>query len=332
MSGIDLLVYKLDEIRSRTGSFVCLGEDDRFVSKLCELVLSTPSGAQMHGFIKGLDFVPTDDLIVRSDMVGVHEEPRSMTSVFVPRDSKRTEMYVPYFIYALGKLDQNFRDDVVQRELVENGYDSSQVHLAPIIQKVGGARDSSGALGRERTVSFSATLDLDKHECVCNVVFGLPLLATRPIWKGSLQSATFSCQRFDPEDILQGKTHYDLRFEWEKSDRIELRRHDSLRRRFRQTHKAVLIPEKGIVFEELEFITKDVLFDVEPSHLSNDIYFPLPRSECEELIGLFGKVLLGIPRDAPETRGHRIDGILVRQIDGSWDSPCLVGFSPIWRK
>ncbi|VFM99370.1 MAG: hypothetical protein BECKG1743D_GA0114223_106772 [Candidatus Kentron sp. G] len=89
LSMTDHLVYKLDEIRSITGSFVCYSKDDSYLSALSESILSTPAGAEMRGFIERLNFSPTDDLIFRSNLIGVREEPRMMMPCcYVLRNSR----------------------------------------------------------------------------------------------------------------------------------------------------------------------------------------------------------------------------------------------------
>ncbi len=317
-SAIMELVFKLDEIRHLTGSFMCSGRTESELVELTDRILSTSSYREVmiSSFLQA-GLKPTDDLILRSNLVGVPREPKSMDSVFVPRDQARSDFFLPYLLYAIGKLEMNLQSPQVQQELRKMGYDPSSVRQSPLVQVVAGARDRFGAIGRENTISFSAEVSLIPLAIRCNFVFGLPLLATRPTWNGVFQPQTLTIREFGLKS-LKSTDELNARqemFLWE-SDKNHLSE-------FSQTHQAVLIPERGIVYEALRSIELRTTNKIEPQG-----FIILAEDELEDVLRLLLSAALSLNRGSSSPEDHRIDGVLIFQ-GGILRKPSLVGAVPI---
>jgi hypothetical protein len=328
---VEDLVKRLDQQRSTTGSFVCRGPDE---AEIVGLTIKALKNRDIRSFLdivmEGFETLPGEDKIFRSSLT-VPDEPKSMDSVFVPRDQQREGIFLPYLLYSLGKLYMNFSKPEVKAELIAAGHALASVRLAILVQVVSGARDDTGAVGRERTASFSASVYTGKKRCQCNIVFGLPLLATRPWFNGTFQAPTVTVERFS----LQSPFPLDATnttFDWRKEGPETLHRADLHRAKdvpqFRQTHKATLIPERGIVYEQLRPGTADPLecFNVG----GKEVCLPVPPLTLQKLLPGLATVSEHMQGGDPLRSAWRIDGVITQSPDtASWGEPSFVGVSQI---
>lgn len=324
---VEDLVNRLDELRSTKGSFVCHGADEAEIVGLTMKALRNKElRSLMNHVIEALESYPDGDWICRSSPT-VQIEPKSMDSVFVPRDQQREGVFLPYALYSLGKLFMNFFKPEVQAELKALGHDPASVRLAVLMQVVGGARDDEGIVGRERTVSFSASVYPQSKKCKCNIVFGLPLLATRPWLNGSYQPATISVERFSlrepfPDDAAN------TRIEWRKAVGGSSQRAEDASE-FCQTHKAILIPEKGIVYQQVRIGSTELLERFRVG--SDEVRLPIPRSAVQNLLRISATATEHMHGGDPHGLPWRIDGIVTQSPDRtSWEDISIVGANQIF--
>jgi hypothetical protein len=270
---------------------------------------------------------PQEDWVCRPSPT-VKKEPRSLVAVFVPRDQKRKGVFLPYVMYAYNKLVLHFLSKTVQDEMRAFGYDPSDLALPTLFQVVAGARDKEGAVGRERTVSFSARIAYSERRVACNVVFGLPLLATRPRWNDRDQAVKFTFDGFDPGGSVE-LTAANTRVEWQGPAASGHGR-SAGPERFCQTHKAVLIPEKGIVYEEIDLRKKDKPVGFSLVGGREDVYAPLDLNSFGTLLTVLGGVCATFSGQPDYEDGIRLDGVLTEEKRGAGPGkPMLVGVSPL---
>lgn len=323
---VEDLVKRLEQQRNTRGSFVCRGADEAEVVGLAMKALRNPGvRSSLDSVMQALETCPDEDWIFRSSLT-VTNEPKSMDSVFMPRDQQREGIFLPYVLYALGRLYMNFSKPEVKAELMAAGHDLASVRLAILMQVVGGARDAAGAVGRERTASFSASISPATKRCQCNIVFGLPLLATRPWFNGTFQPPTVTVEQFDSQSPLPldaSKTT----IEWRKVSRETLHRANDVPG-FRQTHKATLIPESGIVYEQLRIGSAD---PVECFRVGGDeVYFPIPLSTLQKLMHSLASISEHMQRSGRHESAWRFDGIMTQAPDtGSRGEISVVGANQI---
>ena len=312
---VEDLVRRLDRQRAERESFVCRGADEAEIVGLAARALRHAGiRAVLDGVIANLETQPDEDWIFRSSLT-VRQEPKAMDSVFAPRDQQRAGVFLPYALYALGKLYLNFLKPEVRVELEAAGHDPDEVRLAILIQVVAGARDRDGALGRERTASFSASVYPAQQKCRCNVAFGLPPLATRPLWGGRYQPATVTVERFG----AGGPPRLDAahaKFEWRGGGHA-----------FRQTHKAVLIPEQGLAYEPLKTGAADALECFRVG--GEEVCLPVPPTALQGALEIAATAAQHLGGDG--SSAWRIDGVLTKDpLTGAWDGPMIVGANQIF--
>jgi hypothetical protein len=269
--------------------------------------------ALVHELAGRVATAPGEDWILRSSL-SVRHEPKAMDSVFLPRDQKRNGVFMPYVLYAFGKLYANFVAPKVQQELAAMGHNQEEVGIAALLQQVAGARDRSGALGRERTVSFSAEIS-PRGRLHLHLVFGLPILATRPLWSGIRQCATLLVE---PRAGLRPGTAGGL-----------LAAARSEHQDFPQTVIAVLIPERGLVMEDLQLGAENRLESVALG-AATSARLPLPAEVIETVLEIASKAGEAAGQLEVAERAWRIDGVLARAAgSGRWGPPSIVGLSSI---
>ena len=316
------LILQLDDIKHKTGSFKCYGEDEKKVMAISNIILSSSGIVRtLQQLLSSARVSAHDDLILRSDLVGIFTEPRSMDSVFVPRDPERSEVFLPYLLYALGKLEMNFRSPQVQQELIAMGYDPKTVKLAPLLQTVAGARDELGIIGRERTVSFSIRYYYDRGLYKCNLAIGLPLLATRPQYDGIFQPMQLTLKGIDINKISRCESmSVDDTWKYIKEN-IDI--DNNILSPFRQTHKAVLIPHKGIEYEPANWVDFHSIPELSIHQRSI-----LPQQVIRRLIYTSAMVALEMYKSNTDEKGMRLDGLFVKE-NNEWQSPVLITSLPI---
>jgi hypothetical protein len=101
--------------------------------------------------------------------------------------------------------------------------------------------------------------------------------------------------------------------------------------RFCQTHKAVLISEKGIVYEEIDVRKTDrpVCFCLPGG--SEEIYAPMDLISFENIVDMLRKVRPMFSDNPDFEKGIRLDGLLIKETrKDEWGKLVPVGVSPVW--
>lgn len=329
LSDLKRFVDWLDQHRMSTGSFVVRGKHESELTTLALKILQSEGPRNVISeLVDQVSTQPDEDWVCRPSLT-VKREPQSLRAMFVPRDRRRKGVFLPYVMYAYTKLTLLFLSKPVQDELRAFGYDPSGLAMPAMLQVVGGARDRKGALGRERTISFSARVNYDEKRMDCNVVFGLPLLATRPHWNDRNQAVQFKVEGFVLDKPI-GLTAANTQVEWQRPAGPGLQK-SAGPELFCQTHKAVLISEKGIVYEEIDVRKTDrpVCFCLPGG--SAEIYAPMDLISFENIVDMLRKVRPMFSNNPDFEKGIRLDGLLIKETrKDEWGKLVTVGVSPVW--